>query len=166
MFHAAYYQDAVCECQQPSVCVFYQNPDMETLASRLKNSREAMGLTQEGLAAKAKIRQSFIGALEVEAQRTSKYLPEIAEALGVSVLWLKSGRSEKAAPSQNEKVIDFPPVPFPPLVQEVIELALSMSDRGKIELIGRAKELAVQHPLHKANPAKFLPSRKAAPKRG
>lgn len=41
--------------------------------------------------------------------------------------------------------------PYETLLFELVTVAKNMSDRGVIELIGRAKELALQHPKAKAN---------------
>ena len=69
----------------------------ETLADRMKAERIRRGWSQEDLAAKVKIRQSFIGALEAEGQKNSKWLPEIAHALGVSAYWLKTGKGDQGS---------------------------------------------------------------------
>ena len=70
-----------------------------TLADRMKAERSRLGWSQEDLAAKVKIRQSFIGALEAEGQKNSKWLPEIAHALGVSAYWLKTGKGDQGSVS-------------------------------------------------------------------
>jgi transcriptional regulator with XRE-family HTH domain len=64
---------------------------MSSLAQRMRACREAKSWTQPELAKKAKVTQSFIGALEAGNQKTSGYLPEIAHALGVDAYWLKTG---------------------------------------------------------------------------
>lgn len=68
---------------------------MSSLSDRLRAERECKGWSQDDLAREAKIRQSFIGALESKGQKTSGYLPEIAHALGVDAYWLKTGRGNK-----------------------------------------------------------------------
>lgn len=71
------------------------NRGMETLAERLKAKREAMKLTQGGLATRAGLRnQSIIGMLETGERKNSSHLPAIAAALGVNVLWLQYGGSQ------------------------------------------------------------------------
>lgn len=72
--------------------------DMEILAKRLKRLREAKGWSQPELARRAKISQSFVGALESGAQNNSKVLPEIAHTLGVDCFWLKTGLGSPAGP--------------------------------------------------------------------
>ena len=80
---------------------------METLADRLKHERNRQGWSQDDLAARAGVKQSFIGALEAGNQRTSGYLPEIANALGVDTYWLKTGKGRRQARelSDDEKLI-------------------------------------------------------------
>lgn len=69
----------------------------ETIADRMRSERDRLGWSQEDLAARIKIRQSFIGALEAESQKNSKWIPEIAHAFGVSAYWLKTGKGDRCA---------------------------------------------------------------------
>lgn len=68
---------------------------MNDLAYRLKSEREAKGWSQPELAAKSRVKQSFIGALEARNQQNSSWLPELAHALGVNAYWLKTGRGNR-----------------------------------------------------------------------
>lgn len=68
---------------------------MESLAQRLITTRLEKKWSQDDLANKVGIRQSFIGALEAGNQKTSGWLPEIAYALGVDAYWLKTGKGDK-----------------------------------------------------------------------
>ena len=80
---------------------------MQTLAERLKQERTSQGWSQDDLAARAGVRQSFIGALEAGNQRSTGYLPEIANALGVDTYWLKTGKGRRRARelSDDEKLL-------------------------------------------------------------
>ena len=105
--HAHYYQETTNQGQQQTDRYFYHNPDMvsehnmETMSGRLKYARESLlGISQPELARRAGISQSFIGALESVNQQNSKYLPEIAHALGVSAYWLKTGKGK--TPSKED----------------------------------------------------------------
>lgn len=89
-----HYQDAIKTSQQHPAIDSKHNPDMDHISDRMKAERRRLGLTQEDLAAKAKISQSFIGALESRNQESSSWIPEIANALGVSAYWLKTGKGQ------------------------------------------------------------------------
>ncbi|SEN71597.1 helix-turn-helix domain-containing protein [Nitrosomonas marina] len=69
---------------------------MNNLASRLKNCREELGLTQGELAKRAGVKnQSIIGSLESGYRKRSSYIPAIASVLGVDPLWLATGKGDK-----------------------------------------------------------------------
>ena len=66
------------------------------LRDRLREAREAAGLTQEQLRARAGLKnQSIIGSLESGYRKSSSYLPQIADALGVSAIWLSTGKGHQ-----------------------------------------------------------------------
>lgn len=91
--HTGDYQETISQGQQHPDRLFKHNPDMDTLAKRLKHAREQLcGLSQPELARKSGVKQSFIGALEAENQQSSSWLPELAHALGVEAYWLKTGK--------------------------------------------------------------------------
>lgn len=145
---------------------------MKTLAERLIAERESRGISQPELAAKAKISQSFIGALETGRQKSSGWLPEIAYALGLQAMWLKTGIGPKeinprlntlASPPHN--AINSPPgenytdnvvimqTPAAPLIKELNAIASRMSERGLQVLIYEAEKIDKSYPQTKANPA-------------
>lgn len=132
---------------------------MTTLAERLIAEREKQGLSQPELAAKAKISQSFIGALETGRQQSSGWLPEIAYALGLQAMWLKTGRGPKFIyePSGATALIVSEPSNKPhhdrPNVQRVCDLAEQIDDDGLKELAGYARCLTGTHPLIKVKRA-------------
>lgn len=70
---------------------------MTTFSKRLKAAREAKGLTQGELAkAIGKPKgQSLIGNLESGGRNSTTFIPEIANALGVSAYWLKTGKGQR-----------------------------------------------------------------------
>lgn len=96
------YRHPVFFSQHNTVSDAYQTIDMQTLSERLKEVRNEKGLTQEELRVKAGLkRQSIIGGLESSDQKTSSYLPQIAEALGVRALWLATGKGPKYVTDQT-----------------------------------------------------------------
>lgn len=106
---------------------------MESLASRLISTRLDKGFaTQESLAKAAKIRQSFIGALEAGGQKTSGYLPEIAHALGVDAYWLKTGIKTLIAGDQK--------------ITDVVEAMKKMSSEGKAIVLHEARKALADYP--------------------
>ena len=124
---------------------------MSSLASRLKQEREAHGWSQIDLARESKVKQSFIGALEAENQRNSGYVPELAHALGVDAYWLKTGKGEKhpkymsqstqAAVHQERAVYEFK-TQDDPVTAEIIEIARRMDAIGKGMLLAKARDFA------------------------
>jgi transcriptional regulator with XRE-family HTH domain len=58
------------------------------LGERLREARERAGMTQTGLAARVNVRPQTIQSIESGRIRKSRYLPEIASTLGVSIGWL------------------------------------------------------------------------------
>ena len=79
---------------------------MKTLAERLAEVRAEKGLTQGGLAKAAGLKnQSIIGNLESGHRKNSSHIPAIAAALGVSAMWLSSGRGHR---SESEALLLSP----------------------------------------------------------
>lgn len=58
------------------------------LGERLREARERAGMTQTGLAARVNVRPQTIQSIESGRIRKSRYLPDIASTLGVSIGWL------------------------------------------------------------------------------
>lgn len=80
--------------------------DVNTIAERLKEAREAADLTQEQLAERAGVSQSTIGNLESGIRKNPRELLSIAKALNVSAEWLKDGKLP-VKPALNS---DHPPM--------------------------------------------------------
>lgn len=86
---------------------------MNTIAERLKQAREELGLTQPELAAKAKVSQGTIGNIETGLRKRPRELLAIASALGVEPAWLESGKGQKSATQDSVGVASLSPVPQP-----------------------------------------------------
>lgn len=67
---------------------------MTTLGQRLKSVLQASKTSQSELAARINITQGAIGKIIRGETLNPKYILEIADALGVSVEWLKTGKGE------------------------------------------------------------------------
>jgi len=68
---------------------------VRTIAERTKAAREALGLNQVELAARAKVSPGTIGNLEAGTRKNPRELLAIAAALGVMPDWLKTGRGPR-----------------------------------------------------------------------
>lgn len=67
---------------------------METLGTRLQKALSQQGLTQEGLANIVEVSQTAISDIVKDKTKNPRNIVEIAQALGVSVDWLKTGKGE------------------------------------------------------------------------
>lgn len=85
------------------------------------------------------------------------------EKLGISATWVMTGDGEmayrpgdysKSATVIELKTRDVDPISYPPMVEEIINFALSMSERGQAQLAERAEVLALRFPASKGNTAK------------
>ncbi|WP_035853519.1 XRE family transcriptional regulator [Deefgea rivuli] len=65
---------------------------MNTLADRLRHRRKELKLSQEDLGKKIGVSQSSIGNIESGRNRSATFLPQLADALGISALWLAEGK--------------------------------------------------------------------------
>ena len=129
---------------------------MSTQAERLIAARG--DLSQEALAARAGVSQALIAALETGRQATSGLLPEIAYALGLHAMWLKTGIGPKHLyPTAGEAAAAAPVVqeatPTNPLETELLAKIKQMDDRGLILLIDQAEQIARRHPREKKEAA-------------
>ena len=81
-----------CLCNTNVIAMASIITNVRTLAERLKAAREAEGLAQEELAAKAGVAQSTIGNIEAGERKRPSTLPQIAAALGRRAEYLRTGR--------------------------------------------------------------------------
>ena len=82
-----------------------------TIGQRLKQVRKELGLTQIELAARVGLKQSTLSDLELGKSAGTTNLAVVANAIGVSALWLETGRGERAPPkefSQDRLTIETP----------------------------------------------------------
>ena len=78
-------------CNRQSGIKRHHNSDMETFASRFRNRRNHLGLSQKELAAKANVSQTTISDIERGRNDASRELLSLARALQVNPDWLQSG---------------------------------------------------------------------------
>ncbi|MBO9647382.1 MAG: helix-turn-helix transcriptional regulator [Variovorax sp.] len=79
---------------------------VNTLADRISWARERRGLTQTALAKMAGVSQGTIGNLESGTRRSPRALVSIAMVLGVSPLWLESGKGPRES-ADSKDAADF-----------------------------------------------------------
>ena len=77
------------------------------LSVRLKQSREALGISQAELAKKAGVSQSTIGNLESGSRKSPKYVLAIATALGVDPMWLQYGTGNQQPVVAPDNVLSY-----------------------------------------------------------
>jgi phage repressor protein C with HTH and peptisase S24 domain len=66
-----------------------------SISERLKLARKAAGMTQSELAVRSGLKQSTISDLEVGKSQGTTYVASLAMAMGVSPLWLESGKGAR-----------------------------------------------------------------------
>jgi transcriptional regulator with XRE-family HTH domain len=85
-------------CQNPAMSPYHPL----TFGERLKQARKAKALSQSALAKKAGISQSIISDAEKGKYLSSKASPQIADALGVSAIWLATGKGPMQLPEARQ----------------------------------------------------------------
>lgn len=85
--------------QQHSVTAVCDHPGMDTVGGRIRQQREAKGISRIELSKSTGVGYSTLAELERGGMQSSTKLRQIAEALGVSQKWLETGRGGIEAPS-------------------------------------------------------------------
>lgn len=85
-------------CNRQSDLYLYHNCDMNELGKRLRDARNARELTQKDLARKSGVSRATISDIERGRNESSKELPLLAKALGMSVDELLTGRGDTHHP--------------------------------------------------------------------
>ena len=126
-------------------CLMFNKND-SGIGERARMMRERKGWSQQQLAAKVPgVKQQSIDQLEQGKVRRPRFLPELAEALGVREEWLRTGEGRMARP-QPEDDRDG----NPDLVRDIVlgvdkalkRLGIAMSEDDRADVIGRLFELA------------------------
>lgn len=112
---------------------------LETLGNRVAAVRKERKLSQAELARLAGVAPGTIGNLESGTRKAPRELLALADALGISPQWLKTGKgpieTDAAAPSDHQKRA----VPKYSLLDAARQIALAMlnADRITRELVAR-----------------------------
>lgn len=107
---------AIAKFNSPLIPPCYYGEMFTTRIDRLKKAMQDAGLDQPALAAKIGCTQGAISQILLGNTQRSRYLPDIADALGVSLQWL---RGEADDPNPHSK-----PVPTITEVADHFNLAL------------------------------------------
>lgn len=120
---------------------------MKTLAERLIKARTDRGLTQTELAKRAGVSQSTIGNLESNTRKSAKKIAAIADALGVSALWLSDG---KGVPTQTASTLAAHPAGssgYSPQITDVIQLMQMLDAPSQKRAANAVQEIAQEYEL-------------------
>lgn len=127
-----------------------------SIGSRLKQARKAERLTQEQLAAKTGLKQSTISDLENGKSASSTSIATLAYALGVSALWLETGKGVEAASSRLTAVA--PPAPKVARMvlayeeeEALLDLFRRTDNAGRAEIMATAIEQARAAAVERSN---------------
>lgn len=93
---------------------------MGTIGDRVRRLREEAGLDRPELARRVGAKTTSIQTLEEKPQRSSKYLPALAQFFGVRLEWLSTGKGAKHpdGPAQDKP---------PPLHHEYVSTAMTVA---------------------------------------
>lgn len=83
--------DAIEHCQRLPITGFRNNSPM-TLGSRIKEARAAKGWARRDLAEAAGVPYATLAGIENSDQASSTATPQLAATLGVSAVWLATGK--------------------------------------------------------------------------
>lgn len=117
---------------------------VKTISERLKEAREAAGLTQLELAAKAGVSPGTIGNLEAGTRKNPRELLAIAKAVGVRAEWLRDGKEPISssectlAPSYSSHIEKVPLWPFSRISPDEWG-KLPEDEKNEVEILIKAK---------------------------
>lgn len=80
-----------------------------SIGNRVKQARKALNLTQTELAKRSNLKQSSISDLEVGKSQGTTYLASLAATLGVSALWLETGKGSMTGELSSADVLELVP---------------------------------------------------------
>jgi transcriptional regulator with XRE-family HTH domain len=92
----------IADCQRLPITGFRNNPRM-TLASRIKDARAAIGWSRRALSDAAQVPYATLAGIENGDQTSSTATPQLAAALGVSAVWLATGKGQKVTTGTSVK---------------------------------------------------------------
>lgn len=114
------------------------------IGKRIDARLQAVGWTRAQLMEKVfgLTPQALSNLIKRDSKR-SEWDEAIAEALGVSVMWLVYGREENYQGGEVRILTAREPLPEP--INRLVAVAQSMTRDGQLVLLGRAEEMARDH---------------------
>lgn len=150
---------AIMESKRQRDCGHYHNRDMSTYAERLAEARKASGMTQTELARAAGLKnQSIIGSLETGYRKSTSYTPALANALGVSALWLAEGKGPRTIADASGQPQTPPSTALTAAEVSALWMALPEPRRAAIKPVSSGL-FHVRNPITANPPRKISPSR-------
>ena len=126
----------------------------ETLAERMRRSREEAGLTQHQLAQKAGISAAAIGLIETgdtRAVKSENAFP-LARALNKNPEWLATGRGPESAHTSVETAIVALPVTAKIQLLDFLQFQIERIPNSTMAMEQRAKYIALIESAKNAKP--------------
>ena len=106
-----------------------------SIGTRIREARKSANMTQQQLASKSGIKQAALSELETGESAGSKYLASIASALGVSALWLETGRGPRSSGIEDERRKDAHMILAYDDEARLLDLYRRTDDRGRFDII-------------------------------
>lgn len=89
--------------QRHPITVIHKNPEM-TIGDRIKQARARRGMSRPELAEAAGIKYPTLAGIENSDQTETTKLPALAEALGVNIRWLQTGKGPIDAKAKDDEM--------------------------------------------------------------
>jgi transcriptional regulator with XRE-family HTH domain len=106
-----------------------------SIGSRIREARKSANMTQQQLADKSGLKQAALSELETGESAGSKYLASIAAALGVSALWLETGRGLRSPFEEADRKKEAHMILAYDDEARLLDLYRRTDDRGRFDII-------------------------------
>lgn len=108
---------------------------MDTIGTRIKQEREAQGLSRTALSKRSGVGYSTLAEIERGGMQTTTKARVIAEALGVNLKWLETGRGDPRAPTIESEPTSQPARIDPEILADAVKLV-----RQRFQVLGEDLE--------------------------
>lgn len=106
------------------------------IGERVRQARKEKRMSQGELAAKVGIKQPTLSELENGDSGSSSYLPSIASILGVSALWLQTGKGQRESNAeQKDDAVELLKI------SELVALYVQATDSGRELILSTANNV-------------------------